>query len=103
LAVVEKDGRLYVNVDTTTDEGIQRAHALGFHTTPHIANVVISPLVIPASGYLFARENKAAMFALLRHPVDRAISQFYYLQGATWGKQNAVYYCVVASNLVQTF
>ena len=86
LSLTMKDGRPYINVDTTTEEGIQHAHSLGFHNAPHLANVVISPLIIQATGYLFSRGNKAMMFALMRHPVDRAISQFYYLQGATWGK-----------------
>jgi hypothetical protein len=81
-----QDGRPYINIDTTTDLGIQRAHSLGFHETHHLANVVISPLVLEATGYLFTTENKAILFALMRHPVARAISQFYYIQGATWGK-----------------
>ena len=81
-----QDDRPYINVDTTTEAGIQRAHQLGFQAIPQLANVVISPLILDATGYLFTRENKAMLFALLRHPVERAVSQFYYLQGATWGK-----------------
>ena len=84
------DGRPYINVDTTTEGGIQRAHTLGFQARPQVANVVIAPLILPATEYLFTRENKAMLFALMRHPVDRAISQFYYLQGATWGKYYSV-------------
>lgn len=81
-----QDGRPYINIDTTTDGGILHAHSLGFQLRPHVANVVISPLVLEATQYLFTPENKAMLFAMMRHPVSRAISQFYYIQGATWGK-----------------
>ncbi|KAI2505910.1 hypothetical protein MHU86_8509 [Fragilaria crotonensis] len=84
LAVMVQDGRPYINIDTTTDVGILHAHNLGFQLRPHVANVVISPLVLEATQYLFTPENKAMLFAMMRHPVSRAISQFYYIQGATW-------------------
>ena len=33
---------------------------------------------------LYSPEHKARMFALFRHPVNRAVSKFFYLQKATW-------------------
>lgn len=86
LAVINKDGRPYINIDTTTEGGILRADSLGFQIQPQIANVVITPLILEATQHLFSSLNKGMMFALLRHPVERAISQFYYLQNATWGE-----------------
>ena len=39
-----------------------------------------------ASDHLFDKENKGRIFSLFRHPVDRSVSKFYYLQTATWEK-----------------
>lgn len=86
LRHVVVDERSYINVDTTTDEGIEHAYRLGFQNVRHVAEVVITPLILPTTAYLFSDGNKAMMFTLMRHPVDRTISMFYYLQGATWGK-----------------
>lgn len=83
------DGRKYINVDTSTVEGLERAHKLGFQNIGHVAEVVISPLFLPAVENLFTKSNKAMMFTLFRHPVDRSISMFFYLQRATWGKCDA--------------
>jgi hypothetical protein len=85
--LVNIDGLQYLNVDTTTDQGIRRAHDMGFHTVPRVAHVIISPLIRSATEWLFTDEHKASMFTLIRHPVDRAVSHFYYLQTATWGKR----------------
>ena len=77
------DGHKYVNVDTTTDAGIDRASALGF-SDKRQADLVISPFPVHAAKKLFSTKNKGAMFSLFRHPVDRINSMFYYLQSATW-------------------
>jgi hypothetical protein len=79
-------GAHYLNVDTTSEKGIQRAHAMGFHTRKSLVQFVLSPLLKPATEFLFSDENKGSIFTFLRHPVERAASLFYYLQNATWGK-----------------
>lgn len=77
------DGPLFVNVDTSTIEGMDRAQRMGFQQKP-LADVVVTPLLIPAVEKLFSPQHRALFFTIMRHPVDRAISQFYYLQKATW-------------------
>jgi hypothetical protein len=37
-----------------------------------------------ASRHLFSRLNKGRVFAFFRHPIDRLVSKFYYLQTASW-------------------
>eukprot|EP00804_Cyclotella_cryptica_P005820 CCRYP_000126-RA/>CCRYP_000126-RA protein AED:0.00 eAED:0.00 QI:779/1/1/1/1/1/2/128/225 len=37
-----------------------------------------------AAQNLFDRLNKGRVFAFFRHPIDRLVSKFYYLQTATW-------------------
>jgi len=49
-----------------------------------MAQIVISPLFNDATKDLFSEEDRGVMFAMFRHPVQRVISLFYYLQGATW-------------------
>ena len=85
LHVVEaEDGRKYVNVDVTTPEGISRASRLGFSSSG-LADIIFSPLLRESSELLLDGDNhKGRMFAVIRHPVDRIVSLFYYLQHATW-------------------
>ena len=72
-----------VNVDTTSEEGIKRAHDLGL-VQSGLADVIYTHLLHP-STLLFENTNyKGRLFALFRHPIDRAISMYYYLQKATW-------------------
>jgi hypothetical protein len=85
LHVVEaEDGRKYVNVDVTTQEGIARASRLGFASSG-LADIIISPLLRESSELLLdGDKHKGRMFAVFRHPVDRIVSLFYYLRSATW-------------------
>lgn len=83
LEVVELNGDLrYVNVDTTTEHGIERAKALNLAQS-QLADVIVTPLFEKCST-LFDAENKGRMFTTIRHPIDRAVSMFYYLQKANW-------------------
>lgn len=68
----------YVNVDTSTHQGISRARKLDLAPSG-LADVVISPLLHEASS-LFTPARRGRLFALFRHPVDRAASLFYFLQ-----------------------
>jgi len=75
-----------VNVDVSTHEGILKAKNRGFLTErfqPQVDFVSTSEFQF-ASMMLFTPNHKARMFALFRHPIDRAVSKFYYLQKATW-------------------
>lgn len=75
-----------INVDVTSQEGIIEAKNRGFLTqTPHPhLDLVSSQEFKFATTTLFSPEHKGRMFALFRHPIDRAVSKFYYLQKATW-------------------
>lgn len=75
-----------INVDVCTHEGILEAKNRGFLTRPsqpHIDFISSSEFNF-ATTHLFSPGHKARMFALFRHPIDRAVSKFYYLQKATW-------------------
>merc|ERR1740124_30473 len=76
-------GELYVNVDTTTKHGIQRAKKLQL-AEKGIADIMISPQLHSFSSSIFSSFHKGRLFALFRHPIDRSVSMFYYLSGASW-------------------
>mmetsp|Transcript_12291 Transcript_12291/g.17476 ORF Transcript_12291/g.17476 Transcript_12291/m.17476 type:complete len:451 (+) Transcript_12291:46-1398(+) len=77
------DGSQYVNVDTTTISGIERAQDLNL-AHERIADIMVSPLVNDFAKHIFDEDHMGRMFALFRHPVDRAISMYYYLGSASW-------------------
>jgi len=77
-----QDRSPFVNVDTTTVEGILRASEMGFADSG-LADAVITPLLHEANA-LFTPTAKGRLFTVFRHPVERAISMFYYLQIADW-------------------
>jgi hypothetical protein len=81
----------FVNVDVTTATGIERAVRMGFAESG-LAGLVASPLLYEANK-LFARNNQGRLFAIFRHPVDRAVSMFYYIQIASWGKNDSMQIC----------
>ena len=72
-----------VNVDTTTEAGILRAKEMKLAES-HVADLVFTSDINFASQHLFDRLNKGRVFAFFRHPIDRLVSKFYYLQTATW-------------------
>ena len=96
LEVVKLDnGNRYVNVDMTNPAGIQHAKDLGFGHSG-LADVVMTSWFYK-TGNIFKNDgantndrvddgvvHRGRCFALLRHPVERAISMFYYLKDATW-------------------
>jgi hypothetical protein len=73
----------YVNIDVTTPTGLVRARKMGFVGSA-IADIVISPLLNDAVERLFSPKHKAVAFTIMRHPVERSISMFHYLQEAYW-------------------
>lgn len=77
-----QEGSPFVNVDTTTMNGLKKAKMLGL-TESGLADVVITPFLFEADD-IFASDHRGRLFTLFRHPVDRAVSMFSYLQYATW-------------------
>lgn len=78
LDVVEVGGHKYINVDTTTEIGIAKAKKLGLATSG-LVNLVVSPRLQEAAS-LFGPNKRGRAFAFLRHPVERAVSMFYFLK-----------------------
>jgi len=75
-----------VNVDIASHDGILEAKQRGFlikDGQPHVDFVSTSEFNF-ASAVLFSPDHKARVFALFRHPIERAVSKFFYLQKATW-------------------
>ena len=77
----------YLNVDTSTLKGIQRAQDLNL-VPSGLADVVISPLLHDATT-LFTPTRKGRLFAILRDPVERAASLFYFIQDTQWKQPNS--------------
>jgi len=93
IAIVNVDGSNFVNVDTTTIEGIERAKQMNLAGS-ELAEVIVIQHLYEAEK-LFDPNHRGRLFAVFRHPVDRAISMFYYLQYAKWEK----YYHPELSNM----
>uniref|UniRef100_A0A7S2H5V4 Sulfotransferase domain-containing protein n=1 Tax=Helicotheca tamesis TaxID=374047 RepID=A0A7S2H5V4_9STRA len=77
-----QDRSPFVNVDTTTIPGIQRAKEMGFADSG-LADAIVTPFIYEAND-LFTPTAKGRLFTVFRHPIDRAISLFYYIQVADW-------------------
>lgn len=75
----------FVNVDVTTISGIKRASQLDLIGSG-LAQVIMAPdLEIVTEHLLSSRLDRSAKaFALFRHPIERAVSLFHYLQKAYW-------------------
>eukprot|EP00970_Alexandrium_tamarense_P003368 scaffold529_cov196-Alexandrium_tamarense.AAC.64 len=74
-----------VNVDTTSRNGILRAKNMGLvSSTDPAVDVVVSGEINYAAQNLFDEGHKGRVVAMFRHPVERAISMFYYLRKADW-------------------
>jgi len=77
-----QDPSPFVNVDATTAAGLERAKALGLAQSG-LADAIVTTYVYEANG-LFDPQHRGRLFSVFRHPVDRAISMFQYLQYADW-------------------
>lgn len=74
-----------VNVDTTSRNGILRAKNMGLvSSTDPAVDIVVSGEINYAAQNLFDEGHKGRVVAMFRHPVERAISMFYYLRKADW-------------------
>ena len=77
----------YVNVDTTTPEGINHAKELGLAQSG-LADIVISSFFFEAAG-LFTTDFPGRAFTLLRDPIERAVSM-YYVRSTAYGDLQGV-------------
>ena len=66
----------YVNVDTTSVDGLSRAASLGLAES-RLASLVTSSYLKEA-GTLFDLRHQGRAFILLRNPVERAVSMYYH-------------------------
>ena len=76
-------------VDTSTEAGIINAIRMGL-VPSNLADIIFTPLLHEAAQ-LFnyksesqTQPRKGQIFCLIRHPLERAVSLYHYLQKATW-------------------
>jgi hypothetical protein len=77
LQKVEVDGVEYVNVDTTSIDGLHRAANLGLAASD--LSDLISSSYFGEVGMLFDLEHKGRAFTILREPIERAVSMYYHV------------------------
>lgn len=76
-----RHGWTFLNVDTTTPKGIERAAQFNIALSGKV-DLISSPLPHTAASKLFIQGHKGRMFTVLRDPIQRAVSLFHYLQKA---------------------
>ena len=74
---------LFVLVDTTTPNGIQRAKSLNL-VDSGLADIIFTPLLHDAAQLFNGTSHQGRIFCIFRHPIERAISLFHYLKKASW-------------------
>ena len=82
LQIVRPGGSMFVNINTHTVEGIQHAKDIGFPSSG-MAEIIVSNFV-HESDALGSTSHMLRFFGVFRHPIERAISEFYYIQTASW-------------------
>jgi len=76
LQVIEDvEGGKYMNVDTSSPKGIDRARALNLASSPDL-DIIVTPYVHLAAK-LFSDTHRGRLFTLFRHPIERAVSMYY--------------------------
>lgn len=77
-----KEGSPFVNVDTTSSEGLVRAKSMRLAES-QLAELIVTPLFYEVED-IFTSTHRGRMFTIFRHPMERAMSMFYYIQVADW-------------------
>jgi len=77
IAVHHIQGGKFMNVDTTTMDGLQRAKELDLASFPDL-HLVVSPFLLKAAE-LFDDDHRGRIIIMLRNPIERAVSMYYYL------------------------
>jgi hypothetical protein len=80
--VTLESGWKFLNVDTTTPGGIERASRFNMARSGK-ADLVVSPLPHDVTSKLFRNEQRGRCFTIFRDPLERVVSLFYYLQTAS--------------------
>jgi len=75
-------GANFVNVDTTSVEGLNVAQNMNLASYEGL-DLIVTPYIFLGSQMLFNEVNRGRLFMLLRHPIDRAVSMYYYLRDKT--------------------
>lgn len=78
LKIIDYKGGKYVNVDTTSKAGLERAKIMGLAGSG-IADVVVSSY-LHEGAQLFDPNHRGRSFLLLRSPVDRAVSMYHHIK-----------------------
>jgi len=73
----------YVNVDTSTKKGLQRANKLNF-TSSGLADAMSTPMLYEGKRVFREGQTKARMFTVFAHPIARSVGYYHYIQQATW-------------------
>jgi hypothetical protein len=76
--IADLEGGHYVNVDTSTPTGIEHAKNLNVANLPGL-NLVASSYFYDAAEKLFSEQHRGRCIAMMRHPVDRAVSLYAFL------------------------
>eukprot|EP00591_Stephanopyxis_turris_P004783 CAMPEP_0195508218 /NCGR_PEP_ID=MMETSP0794_2-20130614/1492_1 /TAXON_ID=515487 /ORGANISM="Stephanopyxis turris, Strain CCMP 815" /LENGTH=371 /DNA_ID=CAMNT_0040635127 /DNA_START=309 /DNA_END=1424 /DNA_ORIENTATION=+ len=79
---VDMGPNTFMNVDTTTILGIERAQQMGL-VRSELARVIVTPFIFEPES-LFDVTRRGRLFTMFPHPVDRAVRMFAFLQHADW-------------------
>ena len=80
----------FINADTSDNHGIQRSIRINLIPSG-MSDVIVSSRLVHALA-LFDTDHQARAFTVIRDPIDRIVSTFYYLQNAHWERNyNAKY------------
>lgn len=72
----------FVNADPSDHGGIQRCDRMQLIQS-NIPDVIVSSRILHAAT-LYDPDHKGRLFTIMRNPIERAVSTFYYLQNAYW-------------------
>lgn len=82
LELLKQPHGVFLNVDTTTQAGLIHAKKMGL-VPSKMADVIFTPYV-QETHVLFDLDHRGRFFTMLRDPVERLTSLYYYKRLATW-------------------
>jgi hypothetical protein len=84
IQVLSNGNHRFVNVDVFSAEGINRAVKLHLLSSGLVDFVTTDTLHQTMAKLFLPSFASARLFAVFRHPVEREVSRFYFMQYATW-------------------
>ena len=100
IEVIETEVGSYVNVDTTTQQGIEQAGNMGLLSSSSFDSIS-TPLLYELSRLFQYDEFKIGkIFTFLREPISRVVSFHQYMKDATWEKN---YDPSIAAMTIETY